>query len=170
LRINGIPEERITEITAMTEEEAIAAAEEELENASRARQALIQAIIDQAAQAAAEQALLNLERTRYASVVVSVVGNALDFLQHGSPHTAEGLTVVGEAGPELVHLPLGARVDSADRTAEIMRNASGANGHGAATVNHTTIHMPAGTVTTTVNDLRRYLRRNGSTVGATAAP
>jgi hypothetical protein len=165
LRINGIPESRITTIFTDNDPNDLAQVETELDNASRSRQALLEAAIDEYAASVADQRLDALAATRYATIVANVIGGsgAVNlFGQHGSPHTTRGRYLVGEAGPEVVEMPEGAMIHPTERTAEMMRNGSG----GGDTYNQTNIvHLPAGTPTATVNLFRRYERRNGKLNG-----
>jgi hypothetical protein len=163
LRINGIPEERITTIFTDNDPNDLAQVEAELDNASRTRAALLEAAIDEYAASVAEQRLDTLAATRYATIVANVVGGAGInlFGQHGSPHTTRGRYLVGEAGPEVVEMPEGAMIHPTERTSEMM----GGGGAGD-TYNQTNIvHLPAGTPSSTVNLFRRYERRNGKLNG-----
>jgi hypothetical protein len=164
LRINGIPEERITEITAMTDDAALAAADRELDNTSAARQALMRAAIDREALRQAQYELRVLTTPR--SVLIQPIyrapgGGGMRYqAMAGSPYTPRGLGLVGEDGPELVELPEGSEVHTAAETQEMMRN--GWDGDGRTTINNTVIHMPPGTRPRDVIRAERAdRRRNG---------
>jgi hypothetical protein len=165
LRINGIPESRITKIFSDNDPNDLAQVERELANSSRSRQALILAQLDAYSKAIAEQQLAALERTRYATIVANVIrGSNVGSLfgQAGSPHTTPGAWVVGEHGPEIVEMPEGAVIHPNPQSAEMMRNRHG----GGDTYNETTINnWPAGTPSSNVRQLRRYRRRNGQIEG-----
>jgi hypothetical protein len=81
----------------------------------------------------------------------------------GTPYAAGGLYTVGEAGPERVILPRGARVMTAGDTANAARR------EGAATIINTyvTVNVPVGTPTAEVgryvaDALDAHERRSGS--------
>jgi hypothetical protein len=181
LRINGIPESRITKIFTDNDPNDLAQVERELANASRSRQALIQARIDQAAaaQAAYELRVLTTPRSVLVTPIIQTTSGGVNVQANatGDPYTAAGLSLVGEQGPELVQyagsaalvgtqgpevvdLPLGAQITPAGPTDELLRN----RGRGDTYNSWTTVHMPAGTASSTVNQLRRYARRNGTLV------
>lgn len=156
LRINGIPEMRITTIMTDNDPDDLAQVERELAQASRAREVLMNAEASESAILAAERMLAWLARPRTVTYTVNTVTSRVGAT--GWQHTPAGTMLVGEHGPELVDLPVGASVTNAGRTAELMRNGEvgGRGGPSHVTNNYTTVNVPRGT---TAADVARAQRR-----------
>jgi hypothetical protein len=162
-RINGIPTSKVTEILTDDDPNNIAQMEALLANTSRTRKALMLADVDDQSAANANAALDKLAKDRTTKVFVQTVRTDKGR-QRGDPFTPhDEVLLVGEAGPELVALPGGSRIHTAEQTDEMLRNFGAGT-----TVNNynNTVHMPPGTPTSTLRNLRRYQRRNGHAVTA----
>jgi hypothetical protein len=115
-------------------------AEGALNNTARSRAA---SIVASASTSAANTALDNAARTRTAliNVVTTAVGAFLPHKAAGG--SASGLTVVGERGPEVVDLPAGSFVHTANESRALMSGPGRGVGSPARTAE---IHIHAGTV------------------------
>jgi hypothetical protein len=134
-RVNGIPSERATEISALLDAGSVQAAEDILNRVARTRTTTITA------------------RTQS-----SAGGNR--FLAGGTPGASAGAALIGEqGGPELVELPSGAKVHTAAKTRDLIGRSSAGVTHVT-----NVFHFPAGVdPTAAVNAQRDYERRNGPT-------
>ena len=162
-QVNGLPASKATEIAALIAAGDLEAAETALNGASRARQSTVKAEVDQAALNDAENRLNNLARRRGTGLDVRVGvrgrGGYREFAA-GTPYTSAGTALVGEEGPEIVDLPPGANVQTARRTAELMRGGASPVGNRLTIVNN----WPAGVRPDDVeNAQRRYRRLQGPT-------
>lgn len=146
MRLNGIPDSRITEILTDTDPDNLAQTTAELDGpANKRRVAAIQADADDASIRAAENALNWASRPRSAFITPTYTSpSGRGFTAAGgASYSNEGTYLVGEQGPELVHLPTGSRVDP---------NPGSSRGGGSTTVNYVTNNLPRGL------DAREFVR------------
>src|SRR5690606_9761003 len=73
-RVNGIPEERITEIAALLDSASVSVAEVALQRLSATRKVTIQADLNQESIAEAERKMNAFTRDRFANVHVKLAG------------------------------------------------------------------------------------------------
>ena len=159
MRINGIPESRITQILTDTDPNDLAQTEGEINNTSRTRKSAVQADAVQSWVNDAETKLNWLARARDAAIIARAKGTNGKGLATGTPMADGGSVTVGEQGPEIVDLPQGASVTPAHRTGERERRSAGS---GSSVVNNT-FNFPAGVNPAAVYAAqRRYERRNGT--------
>lgn len=134
------------------------AAEGALENTARGRNADITAVPHTSA---AEAAINAVSRAR--SMVLSIIPTLTGAIPHGAtggPHS--GVTLVGEKGPELVDLPGGSYIHTADETKRMLSAGMPGSAQGVGG-NNITINLPVGSdPTATHRELNRYVLRNGS--------
>jgi hypothetical protein len=78
----------------------------------------------------------------------------------GTSFAPGGVALVGEEGPELVELPAGARVHTANQTARMANGTRGVSSGGALTINVTALD-PQQAADAVIDAIRQYERRNG---------
>jgi hypothetical protein len=122
---NQIPASKVTDILANPDYAEIGAANTALNNASRTRQAYIEAESRNVGSVEAE--LNRLARQRFAVITATSSGvRGVNAAQAGGGRVkaGQGVTLVGEEGPELVTMPAGSWVSTASETKSIARDLS----------------------------------------------
>lgn len=156
--VNGIPAEKMTEINAAIDRGDLSTAESLLNGASRTRDSAILATARQDYINYTEGQLNNLARERTVNLrPIGGVGQR-NWYAKGTPYASGGDAVVGEDGPEIVNLPMGAEVIPAGKSAGMLGSG------GARVVNNTfvTQNFPAGMRPSDVIDAqRKFEKRNG---------
>lgn len=153
-QVNGIPEAKATEIQAAVDQGDLNRANWLLADASKTRDARVEA---EAITAAAENQMAYLARTRTARINPELTPIRGAYASGGG---ASGRVLVGEEGPEVVDLPPGSFVHPAN--SQPTRQAVGGQvTYYAPTVNQ---YFPAGVSERAVADAQlRWTRRNGPT-------
>ncbi len=162
-QVNAIPPEKVTEIQAAVDAGDLALANRLIDNAARDRDSTIRTQADLSAfQQAWNTAIMNW-KAQVGDLRSSLVGIAM---MAGTPYYQGGTTLVGEAGPELVHLPKGSSITNAHQTA--LMTARGQQQPGQTVVNYNlTVQVAAGAQPAVVgaelvNFIKAYERANGS--------
>jgi hypothetical protein len=166
--VNGIPPEKVSEIRALLDDGKIVEAAALLNEASRTRDAAIEA---QALTAQAEQDLNNLARNRTASVFVGIKGNK--FMDSGGNIPAGESAIVAEKRPEFVNGVLvggPADVTGGAETGRILGRMGGVGGRSSGSTSNTysiTVNVapggdPASTGRALVEAIQDYERVNSS--------
>jgi hypothetical protein len=153
--VNGIPDNKMTDIRVAFERGDVDEANRLLNAASRTRRAAINA---DANTAEAERKLNLAARDRRVRFAVDIPSGARipSWYAKGSQGTRPGTALVGEQGPELVTLPAGSQVADTSRTREMLA------GSRPQQVGNVTINMPAGSrPDDVIRALNRYRRIQG---------
>lgn len=161
MSINDIPTEHRSIVEAAVGSGDPERIENTLKFLSRTRDAAIRAESNKATLAQVERELEALRsKTRTAYIGATGPGTRYgDYrtgnrpMATGTSYANRGLTLVGEEGPELVDMPMGARVTNAGQTDEWMRNGGGSQ---PTSISYITNNFPAGVRS---RDTRRAERR-----------
>jgi hypothetical protein len=154
--LHDIPDNVMTEINAAIDRGDLVEAERLINDTSRTRSAAVRVDLDSGSLSYAERQLEYLARPRSSPLAVT---SAMRFRQFasGTPFASSGPALVGEQGPELVDLPMGASVTPARQTAGLAGAAPRSGGNVYVTQN-----FPAGVRTADViSAQRRYARHQG---------
>jgi hypothetical protein len=130
--INGIDEEKISQISAELNNGSVDNADAILRSTSRARTATVTADAN-TNQAEADLAWVARKRTAIIQALASSIGFGV-HARGGTVRPGENLSLVGEEGPELVSLPAGSQVHTASQTAGMLSGGGAAVAVGSSVV------------------------------------
>lgn len=155
LRVNGIPETKQTEISALLESGNVEGA---LSWLARERSSPLNAFVKNGQATEDYLAWLSRQRSAYLTPIVRApTGSASGFRARGGPVKPGGAYVVGEEGPELITPTQSGYVHTASETASMLR---GGRRGGSVTIIQ---NLPTGVhPTNTTQATRRYARIQGS--------
>jgi hypothetical protein len=173
IEANGIPAEKATEITAAIRAGDIPRATSLINDASKTRNAAIN-VDDNGTASATGREIDNAARNRNTTIRVAYATSGFGIpgmAEGGTVKRNQGVTLVGEKGPELVTMPAGSVVHPASETRRMMSGGGGggttAIAGGGSPVFNLTINAGMGTNGADVGRqvvaaLKEYSRNNGN--------